>query len=238
MVESGIEEKLQLARELVAAANDKHLTLRVLGGAAVYLACPGIETRPALKRAINDIDLVAPRTQFEALAGLFAERGLALKTKSAKEWTLEFQGAEIELTPPDFAEDHRIDLTLRLNLASPTVPMADLLLIKLQRKRFAEKDIKDSIALLLDHRVAVGNDQEQIDPAYIAKLCGRNWSLFTTAYDNTVTLEKVMDKYVESEEGQLAWRRIELIQGEMDRQPKSIGWMINQVIRRPTQVPQ
>ncbi len=115
--------------------------------------------------------------------------------------------------------------------------MADLLLIKLQRKTFAEKDIRDSMALLLDHRVAEGDEQEQINPKYIARLCGQDWGLFTTVYDNTVKLEQVTDKYLEPEEAQLVWRRIETIQGEMNQQPKSLLWMLNQMIRRPTQIP-
>jgi hypothetical protein len=56
-------------------------------------------------------------------------------------------------------------------------------------------------------------------------------------YDTTITLEKILDKYVEPEEAQLVWRRIELIQGDMDRQPKSFRWMINQLLKKPTQVP-
>jgi hypothetical protein len=124
-----------------------------------------------------------------------------------------------------------------LTLASPALPLADLLLIKLQRVKFAEKDIQDSIALLLDHRVAKGEAEDQIDHEYIAKLCARDWGLFTTVYENTVVLEKVLDKYLEPEEAQLVWRRIELLQGDMDEQPKSLGWMLQQLIKRPTQVP-
>ncbi len=236
MTEPGIEQKTQFAKALVTAASEKKLTLRVLGGTAVYIACPSLETHPSLQRSVNDVDLVAPRSQFDALASLFADRGCKPISQTRQEWKFESGGIELELTPPDFTEDHRIDLASRLSLASPTLPISDLLLIKLQRVKFAEKDIQDSIALLLDHRVAAGDDQQQIDQLYMAKLCARDWGLFTTVYDNTVTLEKVMDKYVEPEEGQLAWRRIELIQGEMDRQPKSLGWMINQIIRRPAQV--
>lgn len=58
-----------------------------------------------------------------------------------------------------------------------------------------------------------------------------------TASAISITLEKVLDKYLEPEEAQLVWRRIELLQEDMDREPKSFGWMINQFIKRPTEVP-
>ncbi len=225
------------AKELVDAATEKHLTVRALGGVAVLLACPGIESHPTLQRAIEDIDLAAPRQDFDALAEAFAARGATLRSKEPAQWVFDREGVEIELTPHDFREDHRIDLSGRLALASPTLTMADVVLLKLQRVQFAEKDVRDSIALLLDHRVAEGDEANQIDPKYIAKLCGQDWGLHTTVYDNTIKLEQVVDQYLEPEEAQLVWRRIEVIQGEMDQQPKSLLWMLNQIIRRPTQVP-
>ncbi len=143
----------------------------------------------------------------------------------------------VELNDPIFRSPQRIDFSARLSLASPTLPMADLLLLKLQRSPFEEKHIQDAIALLLDHRVAQGEVLDQIDHAYIAKLCAQDWSLHTAVYDNSVTLEQVLEKYVEPEEAQLLWRRIELIQEDMDQQKKSLGWMVHQILRRPTQVP-
>lgn len=226
-----------LAKELVAAATQKNILLRVMGGVAVYMTCPSIETHSALERMSNDLDLVAARKDFDALVELFAARGIVLRTREQSQMVFDKDGTEIELSDTTFHEDHRIDLSTRLALSSPTLPLADLLLIKLQRKTFAEKDVQDSIALLLDHRVARGEAAEQIDHLYIAQRTRGYWSLFTTVYDNAISLEKVLPKYLEPEEAQLVWRRIELIQGDMDFQPKSLTWMANQIVRRPSQVP-
>ncbi len=237
MTQASPDQLAAIAKDVIMAASDKNLVLRVLGGVGVLVACPGIAIHPSLQRTIKDIDFAAERRDFDALAGVFAAHGANLRSKEREQWVFERDGVEMELTPPGMREDHRIDLSQRLALASPTLPMADLLLIKLQRVNFAEKDIRDSIAILLDHRVAEGDEQEQIDPKYIAKLCGRDWGLFTTAYGNAVKLEQVADQYLEPDEAQLVWRRIETIQAEMDRQPKSLLWMLNQAIRRPTGVP-
>ncbi len=231
------DQLIALAKALVEAAATKNSRLRVLGGLAILMNCSSIETHPTLQRAYGDLDFVAPRADWDALLEIFSLRGIALITKEPARWVFDKDGLVIELTVPQLNPDHRIDLSARLSLATPTVPLADLLLIKLQRKQFAAKDIKDSIALLLDHRVARGEAEDQIDHEYIAQLGARDWSLFTTVYDNTVQLEKILDQYLEPEEAQLVWRRIELLQEEMDRQPKAFGWMANQFLRRPSQVP-
>lgn len=226
-----------LAKELVDVAAQKDITMRAIGGVAVLLTCSSIETHPTLQRSLKDLDFVTAGKDFDALAPLLATRGLTLRTREQNLLAFDKDGVEIEVSVPDYREDHRIDLVPRLALASPTLPLADLLLIKLARAKFEEKEIKDSIALLLDHRVGRGEGEDQIDREYIAKLASRDWGLFTTTYDNTVGLEKVLDKYLEPEEAQLVWRRIELLQEDMDREPKSFGWMVNQFLKRPAEVP-
>ena len=223
-----------LAQALVNAAAEKKLTLRVITGVANLLTCPSIETHAALQRAYKDLDFVAPRGEFNALAEVFAAHGVTARTKSDHSWVFDKDDVEIELCDPRFSHG---DLTARLTLASPTVPLADLLLIKLARAPMEEKDFQDAVALLLDHRVARGEGEDQIDREYIGKLAAHNWRVFTAVYDNTVLLEQTLDKYLDSEEQQLVWRRIELLQEDLDREPKSFGWMVNQVLRRPTQVP-
>lgn len=236
MTETSPNQLARLAQELVAAAFEKQIQARVVGGVAVLLTCPSAETVPALRRQIKDLDLVAPRQDFGRLAQIFESLGAVVRSRGSEEWTWHKDGVEIEVTVPDYVEDYHIDLGPRLALASPTLPLADLLLIKLQRVKFAEKDIQDSIALLLDHSVASSQAEDQIDRAYIARLCGRNWGLFTTVYNNTVALEKMLDRYLAPDMAQLVWQRIELLQSAMDAQPKSLGWMANQIIRRPNRV--
>lgn len=237
MTQPGPEQLAGLARELVAATTAKGLNVRVTGGVAVYIACPGIGTHPTLQRTLKDLDFTAAAQEFEAAAQVFTAHGVAQGAKDSRRWLFYKDGAEIELTVPDFTQYYRIDLSTRLALASPTLPLADLLLIKLQRIRFEEKDTQDSIALLLDHDVGRENPANQINSEYVGKLCARNWRLFRTVYGNTVFLEQVLDKYLNGEEAQLVWRRIEAIQGDMDKEPKSLGWMVNQAIRRPHEIP-
>jgi len=230
------EQLAALARELVDVAAQKNLTVRVLGGVAVYLTCESIGSHPTLQRNIADIDLVAPRQDLESVVQLFLGKGLKKLLQTDRTLHFDRDGIQVELSSPLFREDFSLDLGSRLTLYTPTLPLADLLLVKLQRKNFVEKDIKDSIALLLDHRVAREEADEQISYSYIAQLTRGNWGRFHTVYDNTIALEKILPKYIEPEEAQLVWRRIELIQGEMDRVHKSVGWMVNQIFRKPSEI--
>ncbi len=228
---------VQIAKELIDAAAQNRLTLRALGGVAVLMTCASLENHPTLQRTVGDVDLAAAQKDLEPLVSLLPRRGLTLRERGEDLILFVRDGVEIEVSAPVYRADHRIDLTKRLALAAPTLPLADLLLIKLQRSEFTEKDIQDSIALILDHRVGRGEGEDQIDRAYIARLSSKDWGLFTTAYANLVGLEQVLDKYLEPEEAQLVWRRIELLQEDMDREPKSFSWMVNQVLRRPSEVP-
>ncbi len=237
MTISTSDQLAALAGELVAAAAEKKLTARVLGGVAVFMTCPSIASTLSLQRPIKDLDLVARREEFDAIGQVLAAHGAALQAQQAAERVFLREGVEIELTVPDFREDHLIDLAPRLALASPTLPIGDLLLVKLQRVKYVEKDIQDSIALLLDHGVGQGEAEGEIDARYIAQLCARDWSLFQTVYANTVTLEKVLDRYVEPASAQPVWQRIEMMQSAMDQAPKSLGWMANQLLRRPNEIP-
>ena len=229
------EQKAAVAKMLVTAAKQKELTLRVLGGVAVYATCPSIATRPKLQRTILDVDFAAPRGDWLALEGIFAANDLKLRAREKDSWIFDKDGLVVELCDPNFGF---VNFARRLTLASPTLPLTDLLLIKLSRRPFEERDIQDTIALLLDHRVTRGEAEGQINHEYIARLGAHNWKLFHAVYNNTVTLEKILDQYIEPKEAQLVWQRIELIQGDLDQQPKSLGWMVNQFLRKPTQVPQ
>jgi len=225
------------AKELVEAAEQENIVLRALGGIAIFIVSPSIATHPTLQRSFKDVDFVAAHKHFDALVELFAAHGAVLRSREHLQIKFDKEGNEIELSDTNFREDYSLDLSPRLKLTSSTLPLSDLLLIKLQRKQFHEKDIQDSIGLLLDHRVAREESEEQISHAYIAQLTRADWGRFHTVYDNTITLESIFPKYLEPEEAQLVWRRIELIQGEMDRQPKSVGWMVRQFARKPSQVP-
>jgi hypothetical protein len=226
------DELVQLGTEVVNRARERGARVRLYGGVAVYARCESIATHPKLQRAHADLDFIAAREAWQGLPGIFTASGFQMTSSSPDK--VEFKRGELlaDLRDPHFREQASFDLAPRLALDPLTLPLADLLLLKLQRYPFAEKDVQDSIALLLDHRVASGGDEETIDRDYICQLTNRNWGLWTMVFDNTVTLEKILDQYIEPEEAQLVWRRIELIQEVLDARGKSLGWWLRWIPNR------
>ncbi len=173
------------ARRVVAAAGAQGLALRLLGGLAVALHAPSAAL-PALARTYADIDLVAPARQ-----GSAAERLLAgLGYQPDREFNL-LNGAErllfrdpphsrqIDVFVGGFSMCHRIPVAERLELEPLTLPLAELLLTKLQIVQLNEKDLRDICALLLDHPIGQG-DAETVNAERVARLCGEDWGLWKT----------------------------------------------------------
>jgi hypothetical protein len=222
-------ELVRLGTEIVSEATERGALVRLSGGLAIYARCPSIETHTSLQRSYRDLDLIADRRAWMALPDLFLARGFAMQKNTPAHAIFIREGLEVDVRGTSFEGYFSFNLAPRLALAPLTLPLVDLLLLKLQRVDFRENDIKDAIALLLDHRITDGEAEQEIDREYLYKLTNRNWGLWTTVFDNTVELEKILDKYIEPEEAQLVWRRIELIQEVMDGKGKSLGWWLRRI---------
>jgi hypothetical protein len=65
--------------------------------------------------------------------------------------------------------NHIVAFRNRLELDSPTITLADLLLEKLQIVQLTEKDVKDTLVLLREHPVGT-NENETVDGACVVKI--------------------------------------------------------------------
>lgn len=174
------------ARRIVAAGQAQGLALRLLGGLAVALHAPAAAL-PALERRYADIDLVAPAGQGSPTEALLSSLGY----QPDRQFNL-LNGAERLLfdDPPhqrqvdvfvgQFSMCHRLPVAERLGLEPLTLPLAELLLTKLQIVQLNEKDLRDICALLLDHPVGPG-DAETINRERVAQVCAEDWGLWKTA---------------------------------------------------------
>ena len=85
-------------------------------------------------------------------------------------------GREADVFLDRFAMCHTYDFRKRLELASPTLPVADLLLFKLQVIETNEKDYQDTVALLADQPLT----PEGLDPGWIARFLATGWGWWRT----------------------------------------------------------
>ena len=132
------------ARRLVEAANRLGVVARVLGGAAVYLQAPA--EGPLLPRPIKDIDVATHRgartavTQVLIAAGYAPDRMFnALHGAGRLLFYDEVNARKLDVFIGDFSMCHQIPIADRLEREPLTLPLAELLLTKLQIVKLTER---------------------------------------------------------------------------------------------------
>jgi hypothetical protein len=121
---------------------------------------------------------------------------------------------------------HRIPLSERLELEASTVPLAELLLTKLQIIELNEKDVRDTVLLLHGHPVEE-HDEDAVNGARIASLCAADWGLWRTITANLEHCRDRVDDYelLSPEREQIA-ARFNQILDRVEAEPKSRGWKL------------
>src|SRR5215217_4427967 len=150
-----VEEALRTAEE----AEREDLALRLLGGVAIKLrAKDGLH--PAFEREYADLDWItlkgtssAAQRFFEAMGYTPQVRFNAMYGQERLLFFDEQNDRQVDVLVGTFRMSHEIPFGKRLALEPLTVPMAELLLTKLQIVELNEKDVRDALALLHDHPV-------------------------------------------------------------------------------------
>ncbi len=218
---------------LVDAAGAAGVTLRVLGSIGVALHCPdSAALLPSFERTYADIDLAAYRAGAKALSSLLTSIGY-IEDRSVY---IASEGARSILKDPhrrihlDIFFDrlefcHVIPLAGRLEADGPTIPLAELLLSKLQIVQINEKDIVDIILLMLDHPLASG-DADTIDHDRIARLAADEWGLWRTMTQNLGKVDALASSYPQLDDAQRArvLAAAAALKTRIDDEPKPMAW--------------
>jgi hypothetical protein len=168
------------ARRLVAVAAAEGVELRLLGGLAVRVHCPAHAM--GKERDYSDVDFVTAdglskvERAFEAADYQPFARFNALHGHSRAIFYGPGDRLKVDIFLGGFSMCHTLPLGERLDADEPTVPLAELLLTKLQIVRLTAKDLFDLGVLLAEHPVGDG-DVETIDGERVALLCSRDWGL-------------------------------------------------------------
>ena len=229
MTVAPLEDVVAEARRILDAAAE--VPLRVLGGAAVALAAGG-ET--LLTRSYNDIDFVTAGGRGPEVVRAFADLGYAGDQRfngiNGHRRLLFFDVANerrVDVFVGRFEMCHVIPLAGRLTLNAHTVPLADLLLTKLQIFALNEKDQRDIVNLLHARPLAERDDEGAINAAYVAQLLAGDWRLWRTA---TQTIERVrgsLPRYeLAPEQEEVVRARLDDLRSRIDAAPKSAKWKL------------
>ena len=147
------------------------------------------------RRPYHDIDFWGLRKDQPKIERFFAEQGYIAdpKCKHLHEWGIkrlifEHPGSavKVDVFMDELVMAHTIDFKDRLLLDYPCVPLADLLLSKLQIHEITENDLMDLVVLLFEHPFGSGERQIEID--HVARVLARDWCFW---YEATLNIGKI-----------------------------------------------
>jgi hypothetical protein len=220
------------ATRVLDAARAEDLQVRLVGGLAVALHAAG-GLHPAVARPYKDIDLVTTKGRSKQTAQLLERVGYEpnrqFNATNGHRRLLFYDvpnSRQVDVFVGTFEMCHTIPIADRLGLDPVTIPLAELLLTKLQVYELNEKDQRDILALLYHHEVS-GSDDDAINGDYVAKLCGSDWGLWRTTRLNVERSKDGLAGYGFSDgEKALVDRRLDELWGRIDAAPKSTKWKL------------
>ena len=243
MTEQSDEQRRDFEEEavrIVKAASEKELALRVLGSLAFQLHCKQYGyLQKELGRAYTDIDYAGYSKEAAAMSPFLRSLGY----EEDYEVNVLYAGQRMIFHHPnnglhidiffdrlDFC--HEVNWSKgRLEKDSLTLPLAEMLLEKMQIVKINEKDIIDTMMLLLEHPLG-DHDNETINMDLIAGLCAKDWGLWRTV---TMNLEKVAQLslgYVQLSKNHKdkIQEQVQACLDTINQRPKSTGWKVRSKI--------
>src|SRR5438552_8077340 len=157
-----LDDPLAEALRIVDLASARSLLIRLMGGLAFHAQAPSWTAR--VSRDGRDIDLATRGADRKGVAELLAEEGYtpdrqynALYGHKQLYFVDEAHGRPVDVLVDRLEMCHTFEFRDRLAAASPTLPLAELLLSKLQVVKITRKDVLDALILLAEHPLADGD---------------------------------------------------------------------------------
>ena len=224
-----LEDIVAEADRIMAAAEAQGVLLRLIGGLAVHVHAHPMP--PALTRSYGDIDTATVKGQNRAVTDLLTGLGYeaaqqfnALQGSARMLFHDRTNDRKLDVFVDGFELNHAVPITARIDVEQRTIPLAELLLTKLQVVEFTDKDMRDTLALLVGHDVGPG-DGETINSDVVAALTAEDWGLWRTTELNLERLREGIGTFgLDDEDQQVALDRIARLWERIEVEPKSKRW--------------
>lgn len=222
-------------KRIIKASDDSGILIRVIGSLAFQMHCPEYGyLQAALGRAYTDIDFAAYRKQSKQIQDLMTalgytenrevfiasegERAIYDKTNS---------GLHVDIFYEKLDFCHTIYWKDRLEVDSPTIPLTELLLEKMQIVQINEKDVIDTIMLLLEHPLG-DTDMETINIKRTAALCASDWGLWRTTTMNLDKVKQLAHGYslLSADRKAKVEAQVNGILARLEQEPKPLTWRL------------
>ena len=232
-----LEDPLAEALRIIDLACGAGLQVRLMGGLAFHARAP--EWTARIDRSGRDIDLATRSNDRKALAALLIAEGYV----PDRQFNAAFGHKQLYFTDPAWARPvdilvdrlemcHTFEFASRLSVDRPTLPLAELLMSKLQVVRINRKDALDVLILLQEHALAA-DDGDGIGLPRIVAHTSTDWGWWRTITGNLAKLDLFVD--VELGNHDLDTGRpprfdlhaqIKALRTAIDAAPKSTRWKL------------
>jgi len=232
ILEDFYAERTRILNALEAPEN-RQIVMRLIGALAFRTHCPQYGyIQDQLGRKFTDFDFAAYPRYFKDILRLLTELGY----QEDKQVTQLFGDRRMLFHDPVFGRHidvfynalefcHTVTFIGRLEVEPYTLPLAELLLEKLQIVQINEKDLIDSIMLLREHPLGE-QDHETINTAVITLLLADDWGFWRTVTGNLKLLDETLGGYagLAEQDRTVVHQRIAELQQRIEAVPKSLKW--------------
>jgi hypothetical protein len=219
----------------LAEEENRHMIMRLIGALAFRTHCTQFGyIQDDLGRVFTDIDFASYPRFFKDIVRVLVE----LEYEEDKAVTQLFSESRLLFHDPVFGRHidiffnkldfcHVISFVNRLEVEEWTLPLAELILEKMQIVRINEKDLIDTIMLLREHPIG-DIDKETINGGLIARTLASDWGFWRTMTANLALVDDKLKHYAKlsTDDRQVVHERIQELQKRIETEPKSGKWKI------------
>jgi hypothetical protein len=230
-----LRDPLAEALRIIGLADARGLHVRLMGGLSFHARCP--EWTARIDRERRDIDLATRSKDRKSLGQLMEAEGYqgdrqynALYGHKQLYFVDTLRGRPIDVLIDRMEMCHRFEFADRLSVDRPTVPLAEMLLSKLQIARINRKDILDALALMSEYPIGKG-DAGTINVDRITAHTSADWGWWRTLTGNLDKMRLLFN--TEIQPGELDFGRppklevtaqVAALRAAIDAAPKSMKW--------------
>ena len=222
----------QEALQIVNAAHERKLIVRVMGEIAIRMRCP---TALSLLPPIEDelIEVACRGRQRGMVESLFKDKGYdpnlrfnSLHGSQRLRFTHLDRGTSVEVFLDALISYHQLEFGGRLHLEETTLGLADLLLSKIQIVFPTDRDLRYTCAILADHDLGGAATPEVLDAARVSSLCADDWGWYKTLSTNLQKCTESAEGFFQGETLALVLKRERRLLQMIEEAPKSLRWQV------------
>lgn len=238
---------LEEGKRLVDEATKRGIPIRLLGGVAIRFHClEFIEFAKKLVRLgegqqeYTDLDYMSYSKYRDKMKDFFKEMGYEKRpttmSTAATQRQIYFHPKGWFFVDVFFdkllAANHPLDFRGRLDLDTPTVTPTDLLLEKIQIVFPGEKDVKDTVLLVVSHQISLQEEKNKINAKFISELLASDWGFWYTVTTNLNGLKQYILEVgsLSDDDRQDLSKKIDTLLEIIEKETKSTGWKMRSLV--------